>query len=147
MAYSSYWLVATGVFLLLEAFGLPGIGFLFAGLAALVTAAAIELGFIGSEALILQLALFSIVTAISAMLLWRKLKSWRMNPNAPHYSNIVGTEAVTVEGLSGSKLGTVRWSGTLMSARLADPHHAPISPGTTVRITTLDGSVLVVIPA
>lgn len=144
MSNSIYWLIASGAFFLLEAFGIPGVGFLFAGLGAIVAAAMISLELITEDAAIMQFAIFSLVTAVSALLLWRKLKTWRLNPNAPHYSNIVGTEAETVEMLSGDKLGTVRWSGTLMRARLADPNHAPIAGGITVRITATDGNILIV---
>lgn len=144
MTNAIYWLIASGAFFLLEAFGVPGVGFLFAALGAIAAAGAVSLGLIADEAIILQLAICFVVTALSAALLWRKLKAWRMNPNAPHYSNIVGTEGETVEMLSGDKLGTVRWSGTLMRARLADPSQPAIPAGATVRITAIDGNVLIV---
>ena len=144
MTNSVYWLIASGLLILFEVFGIPGIGFLFAGIAAFITAGAIELGLMAEDQLILQLALFCGVTALSAALLWRKLKVWRMNPNAPHYSNIIGTEAEVTETLTGTTLGHVRWSGTLMRARLADPAHAPLTPGAPVRITATEGNVLIV---
>jgi membrane protein implicated in regulation of membrane protease activity len=145
MSNATYWLIASAILLGLEAFGIPGIGFLFAGIAAFTTALLIELGLLSADALVLQWALFFIVTGLSAALLWRKLKSWRMNPNTPEYSNIVGTEAtVAALGLSGKNEGHVNWSGTQMRARLADETAPALTAGATVTITRVEGNVLFV---
>lgn len=144
MTNSMYWLAASGAFFLVEAFGIPGIGFLFAGLAAVLVAALIELQLVAAHDVVLQFAVFAIFTAASAVLMWRKLKSWRLNPNAPTYSNIIGTEATVIgDGIAGAQLGEVRWSGTHMRARLADPAHS-VPAGAIVKVTALDGNVLVV---
>ncbi len=143
MSHTTYWFIASGIFLLLEAFGIPGIGFLFAGIAALAVAALISLGLIADEATLMQLALFAILTSVSAALLWKKLKNWRINPKTPQYSNIIGTEATVVGSISGSTEGQVRWSGTLMRARLADTA-ATLTDGAPVIVTAAEGNLLTV---
>jgi len=144
MSNSLYWLIASAVFFALEAFGIPGLGFLFAGIGAIATAGLIEAGVIAPADLVSQWALFFVITVASAIVLWRKIKAWRMNPNAPEYSNIIGTEAVVTSAISGTGEGQARWSGTLMRARLAD-HTAPsLAEGTVVTITRVEGNTLFV---
>ena len=144
MSNSLYWLIASAVFFALEAFGIPGIGFLFAGVGAVVAAALIELGVLAADAIVAQWAIFFVVTAASAAMFWRKLKQWRMDPNAPEYSNIVGTEATVTAAISGNGEGQVRWSGTLMRARLADHTAAPLESGAHVTVTRVEGNILYV---
>ena len=140
---SVYWLLAGAVLLAFEAFGLPGIGFLFAGIAAIVVGTVVELGVINDLAYITQIGVFFLLTTLLAALLWNKLKSWRVNPNAPHYHNMIGTEAVVTRELFNDALGEVRWSGALMRARLADKTGS-VAVGTAVIIRAMDGNVLLV---
>ena len=142
---SIYWLLAGAVLLALEAFGIPGIGFLFAGIAGIAVGALVELGLIDPLAIVTQFAVFFLVTALFAALLWNKMKNWRMNPNAPHYNNMVGTEAVVTQELINDAVGEVRWSGALMRARLADKTGS-VLVGTTVVIREMDGNILLVAP-
>lgn len=140
---SVYWLIAGAVLLALEAFGIPGMGFLFGGIAAILVGTLVETGLIDPLDLITQGAVFSLTTVLFAALLWKKLKSWRLNPNTPHYHNMVGTEAVVTQELIHDRVGEVRWSGTLMRARLADTHGS-LTLGTTVIIRAVEGNVLLV---
>lgn len=142
---SVYWLLAGAVLLALEAFGLPGIGFLFAGIAAIVVGALVEFGLINDLAYITQTGVFFILTTLLGALLWNKLKSWRVNPSAPHYHNMIGTEAVVTRELFNDALGEVRWSGALMRARLAEKTGSAIV-GVTVIVREMDGNVLLVSP-
>ena len=142
---SVYWLLAGAVLLALEAFGLPGIGFLFAGLAAILVGALVETGIVGPLDNVTQLGVFFLVTTLLAVLLWNKLKSWRLDPNAPHYHNMVGTEATVTRELINDGIGEVRWSGTLMRARLADKHGSLLL-GATVIIRAVEGNLLLVSP-
>ncbi len=144
MSNSLYWLIASAVLFALEAFGIPGIGFLFAGLGAIVTAGLIEAGILAPDDLVSQWALFFVVTTASAIVLWRKMKTWRMNPNAPEYSNMVGTEATVTSAISGTGEGQVRWSGTLMRAKLADHSAASLAEGAAVTVTRVEGNTLFV---
>ena len=144
MSVTALWLLAGSVFIGIEIFGVPGIGFLFAGIAALVVGGVVELGVVGPENTILQFALFFLITTVSAILLWKKLKAIR----GPAYSNMVGTTAeVMGGGLAGVREGQVKWSGTLMRARLADEVVIDVLPaGTFVVITKVEGTLLHVAP-
>lgn len=142
MAVSVYWLIAAALLLALEAFGLPGIGFLFLGLAAMAVGMFVELGLIGADAVVAQWAIFFLTTSLLALLLWRKLKSWRMNPNQPQYSNIVGTEARVKDAIIAGEHGSVHWSGTTMRARA----NTDIAAGTLVIVQAVEGNVLTVAP-
>lgn len=146
MTAAVYWLVAGAALLALEAFGLPGIGFLFAGLGALIVGLVVQAGLVAEGAYIAQWAIFFLSTTLFALLLWKKLKSWRLNPNAPQYSNMIGTEAVVTQPLIGDAVGEVRWSGTLMRARLSDASASNAALGTTVIIRAMDGNLLLVAP-
>ena len=142
---SVYWLLAGAALLALEAFGIPGIGFFFAGLAAILVGTLVETDLVGADATILQFGVFFLLTAVMAVLLWNKLKSWRVNPSAPQYSNIAGTEATVTRDLLGDSIGEVRWSGALMRARLATKT-GTAAAGTTVIVREADGNVLLVAP-
>lgn len=142
---SVYWLLAGAVLLALEAFGIPGIGFLFAGIAAILVGGLVELGLIDPLATVTQFGVFGLATVLFAILLWNKMKNWRMNPSAPHYHNMVGTEAVVTQELINDATGEVRWSGALMRARLADKSGS-ITVGTTVIVREVDGNILLVAP-
>ena len=144
MSVTALWLLAGAVFVGIEIFGVPGIGFLFAGIAALIVGGVVELGVVSPEKTILQFALFFLITTVSALLLWKKLKAIR----GPSYSNMVGTTAeVMGAGLSGTLEGQVKWSGTLMRARLAEDVIIDVLPaGTFVVITKVEGTLLHVAP-
>lgn len=143
---SILWLLAGAAMLALEAFGLPGIGFLFAGLGAILVGAAIEAGLVGAANYMAQLAVFLIFTSIFAALLWKKLKTWRMNPRGETYQNMIGeTAVIALSGLQKGATGQVRWSGTLMQAEL-DPSESALglAEGTIVKIVAVKGNVLYV---
>lgn len=144
MSVTVLWLIAGALFIGVEMFGVPGIGFLFAGIAALMVGGSIELGVIGAESIVLQFALFFFITTISAILLWKRLKKDR----GPVYSNMIGTEAEVIGGgLTGSREGQVKWSGTTMRARLADETVIDVLPsGTFVIIKKVEGTLLHVVP-
>lgn len=142
---SVYWLVAGAVLLALEAFGIPGIGFLFAGIAAILVGALVELTLIDPFNIVTQFGVFGLATVLFAALLWKKLKSWRVNPNAPHYHNMVGTEAVVTQELINDAIGQVHWSGALMRARLAGKSGS-VTVGSTVTVHEVDGNILLVAP-
>lgn len=141
---SILWLLAGAAMLALEAFGLPGIGLLFAGLGAILVGAAVEAGLVGTDNYAAQMAVFLIFTSIFAALLWKKLKSWRMNPRGETYQNMIGeTAVIALSGLQKGATGQVRWSGTLMQAEL-DPSESAmgLAEGTIVKIVAVKGNVL-----
>lgn len=144
MSPTILWLIAGAVFIGLEIFGIPGIGFLFAGIAALIVGGGIEFGVISTDNYLVQFVLFFLMSVISAAILWKRLRDKRL----PAYSNMVGTEAiVAAPGLAGKREGQVQWSGTLMRARLADEAQVDVLPeGEAVIIRQAEGNLLHVVP-
>jgi len=144
MSPTILWLAAGALFIGVEIFGIPGVGFLFAGIGALITGGAIELGLLAPSAFIFQFILFFAFTCISAAVLWKKLKK----DSKPNYDNMVGSEAtVAVPGLSGRQEGQVKWSGTLMRAQI-DPACGldVMAAGAAVIIKRIDGNLVFVAP-
>ena len=144
-----YWLVASMVFLALEAFGISGVGFLFAGLAAVCVGILIELDVISRFDMVEQFATFFGATTVCALLLWKPLKRWYSNKEGRAYSNIVGTMAkvTSPEGLRKGSLGEVKWSGTTMQAELTmESPKMHIAEGEMVVVVSVKGSKLVVAP-
>lgn len=144
------WLIAGAVLLGLEAFGIPGIGFLFAGLAAIIVGLLVHLEVIDAYDWLLQAGIFCAFTTLFALLLWKKLKEWRINPNAPdQYNNIVGDMATIGKGgIRKGIPGQASWSGTTMTA-LIDPgvDADELPEGMMVTITAVKGTQLFVAPA
>ncbi len=144
MSPTILWLIAGGFFIAIEIFGVPGIGFLFAGIGAMLMGGAIEFGIIAAENTSLQFTLFFAISCISAAMMWKKLKTHRK----PAYSNMIGTEAiVAAPGLVGNKEGQVKWSGTLMRARLVpNAGYDAVAEDTAVIIKQVEGNLLLVAP-
>ena len=143
MSPTILWLIASAVFIGIEILGIPGIGFLFAGIGALLIGGAIEFGLIAPENTQLQFMLFFIAACVSAALLWKRLASKRK----PSYSNLVGSEAlVAAPGLTGNKEGQIQWSGTLMRARLMPNDGTDLAAeNTPVTIHRLEGNLAYVV--
>lgn len=144
------WLLVGAICLALEAFGIPGLGFLFAGLAGIVVAVLIHYQIIDEANYVAQLAAFFGLTGLLAAILWKKLKSWRMGSGKhSDYSNIIGDMAtIGRDGLFKGRVGQVSWSGTSMMAELADD--APVDgclEGDMVKIVDVKGNKLIVTPA
>jgi membrane protein implicated in regulation of membrane protease activity len=141
-----WWLIAGAVFLAFEAFGIQGIGFLFAGLAAILVGLIVHYDLISHANLIAQFAAFFGITGLLAAVLWKKLKNWRSRSASGDYRNIIGDMAtVGKDGLSRGKIGQVSWSGTTMMAELsADYDHC--DQGAMVEIVSVKGNKLIVKP-
>jgi membrane protein implicated in regulation of membrane protease activity len=142
MSPTILWLIAGAVFIALEIFGIPGIGFLFAGIAALLIGGLVEFGIIAADDVLLQGVLFFLMSIATAAILWNKLKA----KTTPSYSNILGTEATVVApGLVGNKEGQVHWSGTLMRAQLVENDGlSAVAEGAAVIVERVEGNILFV---
>ena len=136
------WLTAGVLMLAVEALGVPGVGFLFGGIGAVLVGALLAFNVVGSAAWFIQALCWCGISAIVALLLYKPLKRWRSQSN-DQYSNMVGTMA-TVEspGLAPGAEGNARWSGALMRARLADGVLA-VEEGVVLRVVAVEGNVLV----
>lgn len=149
MTPATLWLIAGGALLALEAFGIPGMGFLFAGIAAILTGVLVEANVVSEHAVVGQFAWFFGITCVTAALLWKKLKAWRTRtPKGGEYQNIVGGIGIVAKGgLKKGAVGQVAWSGTTMQAELAnysDVDH--LTEGAQVEISATEGNKLIVIP-
>ncbi|MDG1286354.1 MAG: NfeD family protein [Rickettsiales bacterium] len=141
------WLALGAMLLALEAFGASGIGFLFAGLAAIVTAILAHLGW--AETVWTQTTWFFAATVGWAILLWVPMQRSKAQKDAglDGFNNMVGDEVIVLEGgLQADKTGQVRWSGTTMKAKLVDGVSEQVE-GATVLIQDVKGTVLLVAPA
>lgn len=144
------WLIAGALLLALEAFGAPGIGLLFGGLAAVVVGMLMQLDLLPASDFVLQFGLWFGLTAILALLLWKPLQRWRTQSKntGGEFHNIVGDLAVVCDGeLVRGSTGHVRWSGTTMLAEI-DPiaDAVRIEDGGKVEITQVKGNTLFVRP-
>lgn len=145
---AAVWLVVGALFVALEAFGIPGIGLLFAGLAAFGVGIATEMGVLGETDYVLQFGIWFALTVVIAALLWKPLKKWRTVEPGQEYNNMVGTTAIICDGdLLRGKTGRALWSGTHMNARIAEDCTAEIiKEGEASVIAAVDGNTLILKP-
>lgn len=148
MTPTTLWLIAGVAFMLMEAFGLPGVGFMFAGLGAIMTGVGLQFGLIAEDATTAQWTVFFIATAFWAWLLWKPLQRFHLNRQARQYQNMVGDTAYAgSSGLKKGAAGEATWSGTIMKAELAaDAGVESIPGGAAVVIVDVKGATLVVKP-
>lgn len=140
---SAVWLTIGVVTIIIEFFVAPGLGFVFAGLGALVTGALLQLGLI--EATSAQLVSFAVATSLWALLLWKPLKSaLAKKAIGKGESHIIGTDAIVAkEGVDKNK-GQAKWSGAIMNAKLAaDSKETKLTQGQVAEVVALDGSTLI----
>ncbi len=141
------WLVVGVVFFALEMLGVPGVGFLFAGLGALTVGGALDFALIPADDFLLQLLVFLASSALWAAILWKPLKKWKSGKHKQPYNNIVGQTAVVGDGGVNKLGGEVKWSGTIMKARLCDKCSVEsLQAGAQVTITEINGNTLTVTP-
>lgn len=141
------WLLVGVSMLVVEALGIPGVGFLFAGLGAIATGAAIQTEFVATNAITEQWLIFFVSTIICAAALWKPMQKLR-NRKQGNYRNMVGDTAyVGGSGLNRKHGGEVTWSGTIMKASLCKSTKVErLDAGTPVIITDVAGATLVVKP-
>lgn len=142
------WLLAGAVLVLLETFTVPGIGFLYAGLASITVGGLLAAGYFDQADLTLQFSWFFGFTALWAVVLWKPMKRLRYRTTDKEYKNMVGSTAVVKDiPLTKNKLGNVQWSGTIMQAKLADDSPVESVPaGEEVIVTAAEGNRFIVKP-
>lgn len=140
---TNLWIFIGFTGLLIEILWIPGIGFLFLGLGALTNA--IVLGNF-SNSVPYQYINFGLFAFIWFALLWWPLKKMVYGrKNTKEYSDMIGKN-VEVWGiaLNSSVIGQVKFSGTVMNAKLNDSLSGPVTVGTSLKITAIEGNVLIV---
>lgn len=137
------WLIAGVLLMLIESFT-PGLGLLFAGIAAILTGGILLLQLVQADNYLIQIIIFLFLTTIITAILWKPLK--KLQNKANNYHNIVGTMAIVCgEKLEKNKIGQVKWSGTIMNAML-DPNDSQdfITLDSSVIIAKIEGNILIV---
>ncbi|MDX2113842.1 MAG: NfeD family protein [Alphaproteobacteria bacterium] len=145
---SYIWLI-TGVLLLLaEAFGVTGVGLLFAGLGAFTVGFLLKLGAVGTDETLLQFVCFLAATALWTVALWKPMRKFYSSKNKAGYSNMIGETAYAgSSGLKKGEVGEATWSGTIMKAQLADDAGKDhVEGGAPVEIVDVKGVTLIVKP-
>lgn len=145
MSAFTLWLLAGIVFMAIEAIGIPGMGFLFAGLGALTVG--VWLNFASDTNTITQFVIFFGATTVWAGLLWKPLQKFRVGKTGG-YNNIIGDDAFVGEhGLKKGAVGEATWSGTIMKAELSpDASVESLSSGDTATIIAVSGNKLILKP-
>ncbi len=141
------WLVAGGLFIFLEAMAIPGVGFLFAGCAAITTGGLVQLGVIAEDQYVIQLAIFLSTSFAWAIILWIPLQRFHYKNKSTNFTNLVDDLAIVYKNpLIKGKQGEAKWSGTVMGAMLADNSpEEKLDEGTIVKIVSVSGNVLNVV--
>jgi len=142
------WLIIGVVSIMMEVMILPGIGFLFVGLAAILLGGILLLDFLLQPSLAEQIAYFLFFTAVWWIVLWRPLKrSIRKRAGGETYENLIGTTGVVDDerDLTQGKVGHIKWSGAKMRARIVPASETKrITNGSTVTIHGQKDGILLV---
>jgi membrane protein implicated in regulation of membrane protease activity len=148
MSSAEIWLIVGVLLLLLEAFGMSGVGLLFAGLGCLSVGAFLNLELIASDNTLVHFVWFFAMTALWTAVLWKPMQRFYSSRNKKGYKNMVGDTAyVSAGGLSKSSGGDVTWSGTTMKAELdKDSVTETLAGGAAVIIIDVRGATLIVTP-
>jgi membrane protein implicated in regulation of membrane protease activity len=137
------WMIVGALLVGLETLALPGVGLFFAGLGAITVGVALLLGL--PHTLVAQTTLFFAATALWTLLLWKPMKRLLASPGGG-YSDMIG-QPVVADGEVTKKGGQVKWSGTIMSARLVpDAGIERMADKATGTIVKVDGGTVVVTP-
>lgn len=142
MPHYLLWLIAGVACFALEAIGMSGIGFLFAGLGALTVGSLVTA--MPELSLLQQGVIFLAATALWAALLWKPLRKYRGAETKNGYQNMIGdTVYIGAQGLAPGAIGEATWSGTIMKAELA-PGAEALAAGAAAVIISVTGNTLIV---
>ncbi|MDB2414293.1 NfeD family protein [Rickettsiales bacterium] len=143
---SIIWLTLGAIFIIIEVFFTPGIGFLFAGLGAVSVGGLIIMQISDSSNYWQQILFFLILTSVWASFLWKPLKKLLNSSSDINYKDVEGGTAIVVDSaLTCDKEGQVKWSGTIMNARLEPKvQKEEVEVGQEVKIIKVDGNTLIV---
>ncbi len=144
LSSSENWILLGFVAILFEMLFLSGFGILFAGFGALTTAAAISLY---PHTISYQFPIFAISSFIWLGMLWKPLKKYlyHKSVNSNVASDLVGQNVEVIQSAlhPGGSIGYVRWSGTILSARLGSTVLRPQAVGTVLKIKEVVGSLVI----
>ena len=81
LSVTNLWLISGVIMLAAEAFGISGVGLMFAGLGCLSTGAMLNLGLIALDARLMQFLVFFMSTAIWTIVLWKPMRRFYSKQN------------------------------------------------------------------
>ncbi len=138
------WAIIAAFFFIIEVGVVTGFGFFFAAVAALTMSLLLVTDVIDPTSFWWHVGYFFVLTAFWTILLWKPVKRW-FGDKAMGYNDMIGSRAIAEEDLSKGKTGKVRWSGTIMRARVAESAKKDkLEAGTELYVVDKDGSVLLV---
>lgn len=147
MQHAHYWYLLSLILFLLEATAVPGIGFFFAAFGALSLALLVQWNIIDSGSWLIETTAFFFLTGLWAAILWVPLQKFRLKRrlSSQVHHDVIGRFAIVgPQGLAKGVRGNALWSGTLISARLADDAAVDnVAEGAELKIVDIDGLVLV----
>lgn len=137
------WLIFGFITILFEICFISGVGLVFAGFGAITTA-----GIISFEPNMLshQYPLFASCSFVWFGILWRPLKKYLYSKSSVSQSSDLVGAVVEVTGLallSSGELGQVKWSGTILNAKLDHEASGEQAVGTLLRVKEVDGSIVI----
>lgn len=116
---AGFWLILSLILFIAEVTMFQLIGVLFLALGALLLGVLITLGIFAESSLVSQVALFLCFSGLCALILWKPLKRLK-SKKGQEYSDVIGSYATVINApLEQGKIGRVKWSGTIMRAKLA----------------------------
>lgn len=139
------WILLGCICLLIEFTKLPGIGLLFIGLGCFTNAVLIDKYEIYPILREYQYASVGLWSFFWLVILWWPLKRYNYRKNKhPEYFDMIGNE-VEVYGdvLSAEEVGKVKWSGTIMNAKLNSDELDEAKVGEKLYIRQIHGNILI----
>jgi len=135
------WMILGFSFIIIEFF-ITGIGLLFLGIGGLLNAILI---YNSPKVLAHQYTSFGLITLLCFIFLWKPLKKYaHRTSNTNSDFNLVGSAVTVVNNeISPGKLGTVRWSGTIMNAILAESEKEIALVGDKLYVYEVQGNTLI----
>jgi membrane protein implicated in regulation of membrane protease activity len=132
------------VSIILEFFVLSGIGVLFLGFGAFSAAGLL---YLKPEMFDYTYFLLGLLSVFWAILLWKPLKNWNHKTTEPRNIDIIGSKVQIIESdIEPGIMGKVKWSGTIMNAKLSNKVTSKISSGSYCKVVEVKGNVLILEP-
>lgn len=138
------WIIIGIICLIIEFTKLPGIGFLFLSFGALSSAILISNypNFFYNQYIVF--AYFGLLSLLWFIILWWPLKKYVDNkPNKHNYFDMIGQEVKVYSRIVPREVGQVKWSDTIIDARLADAETEVAEKNTKLYIEQIVGNTLI----
>jgi membrane protein implicated in regulation of membrane protease activity len=140
---SFFWLMLGGLLLILELFLINSIYLLFSVAGAFILSVLLQFNYIKNSDIFLQLFVFSVISAICSLVFYYNRKNIAAN-NVP-FDNLIGNEVqVIADSFNDNIIGKVKWSGTIMNAKIANGSYLNSSNDAKYVIINIEGNILII---